>query len=248
MAIPKIIMQTWKTRDVPDKWKSSPQAISRLMPEYQYYLFSDDDNERFVRKHFPQYLPLWNSLKYGIQKADVIRYMFLYRYGGYYLDLDLEPQRSFDELPQADLLLVPSANNLNCLTNSFLASTPEHPFWLELLDNLNKPPVWAIGKHLEVMYSTGPGILNKVIRNSSFSFLSLSPLLLGSACICNYNKESPGTFFKTLEGGSWLSPQYMFFMKLFLCSGTTLLAVVLGVLLVLVVLSLTFLRFPSSMN
>lgn len=233
MHIPKLIMQTWKTKDVPEKWKSSQEAIFRLMPEYEYVLMTDEDNENFVRNYFPQYLSLWNSFEHPIQKADAIRYMFLYKYGGYYVDLDIEPKKSFDELPQGDLLLMPSANNINCLTNSFMASVPKHSFWIELLNSLNRAPFWARGKHLKVMYTTGPKILDYVAKNSRYSYVALSPSLMGSACICNYNKDIPGTFFKTLEGGSWLSPEYMSVMKFFRCSEKAVLALMLLFLIIL---------------
>lgn len=235
-VIPKIIMQTWKDDKVPEKWKSSPSSIQKLMPEYEYVFMTDEDNDEFVRENFPQYQALWNSLKYGVQKADVIRYMFLYMRGGYYVDLDLEARKSFNLLPQGELLFVPSANDPGCLTNSFLASIPKHPIWLELLDRLGKPPSWAVGKHLEVMYSTGPKIFDRVVKESLYSFVSLSPLSLGSACICNYNKEIPGAFFMALDGGSWLPPFYLTLIRFFLCSSKDILYYVFGFLLLLIVL------------
>lgn len=238
--IPKRIMQTWKTTTIPDKWKSSQEAVLRLMPDYQYTLLTDFDNERLVREHFPNFLDKWNNFRYPIQKADAIRYMWLYLHGGFYLDLDLEPQDRFDFLlNQGELLLLPSANNISCLTNSFMASVPRHPFWLEVLEAIGQDrPIWAQGKFFEVMYTTGPNMLNKVAKESRHNFTSLSPRLIGSPSVCTYQVTITGSLFKALEGGSWLPDWFIPLMQFFRCSKPYVLKLGLIILLLFVLILL----------
>ena len=90
VKIPMIIMQTWKTKTVPEHWKSSPESIKNLMPDWEHVLMTDDDNRKFIQEYFPQYLTTFDEFEYGIQRADFIRYAWLYINGGLYLDLDYE--------------------------------------------------------------------------------------------------------------------------------------------------------------
>ena len=46
--------------------------------------------DELVEKHFPEYLSLYRSFPYNVQRWDTIRYMILYVYGGVYTDLDTE--------------------------------------------------------------------------------------------------------------------------------------------------------------
>lgn len=154
VKIPKIIFQTWKTHDVPEKWKSSPESIKTLMPDWEYVLFSDNDNREFVKKHFPSFLKYYDAFPYNIQRADAIRYMWLYIHGGIYMDLDFELQHPLDELfvNQSDLYLVHSGNVGSCITNSFMASAKGNRFWLEVIEEMKKELDWYImGKHFTVM-------------------------------------------------------------------------------------------------
>lgn len=205
--IPKIIMQTWKTNEVPNKWKTSPESIERYMSDWHYALMTDDDNLRFVQDYFPQYLVMYISFPHAIQRADVIRYMWLYVNGGLYLDLDYELQEPLDRLfyVDADLYFMPSSNVGAYLTNSIMACKPNHPFWLELLEEIKyrqiNPKVWARGKHLEVMMSTGPGILSEVLRNSRHSYHIISQKMVCPQSICQ--EEDVSGMMKLLEGSSW---------------------------------------------
>ena len=98
ITIPKIIMQTWKNTDIPDKWKSSPASIRQYMPDWEYVLMTDDMNDQFVRTYFPDFYSHYVNFPYPIQRADAIRYMWLYKHGGIYMDMDFELIKPLDDL------------------------------------------------------------------------------------------------------------------------------------------------------
>ena len=159
VCIPKIFFQTCWSHDVPDKWKTSPASVKELMPNWKYVLFDDEENRAFVKKHFPNFLPYYDAFPYNIQRADAIRYMFLYVYGGIYMDLDFEIQHPLDDLftSECDFYLVHSGNVGSYVTNSFMASKKGCKFWLDVIEEMKKPlPFYIWGKHFEVLSSTGP--------------------------------------------------------------------------------------------
>jgi mannosyltransferase OCH1-like enzyme len=218
VTIPKLIMQTWKDHDIPDKWKGSPKSIKAMMPDWEYVLMTDEDNRNFVRKHFPDFLKYYDRFPHNIQRADAIRYMWLYINGGIYMDLDFEVKYPLDELltGDVDVYLVSSSNVGSYITNSFMASKPRCKLWLEVIEAMKKKlPIYYMGKHVEVMNTTGPIMLTHVVKNSKTVYAMLPGSLILPCSICNILCNPDGAYMKQLEGSSWISYDtkvYNFFM------------------------------------
>ena len=87
--IPKRIIQTGPSRDLPVLHRAVAANVRLLNPEFEYRFFDNDDVERFVDVEFPEYRRVFDSFRYRIQKYDFFRYLAVYRLGGFYLDLDL---------------------------------------------------------------------------------------------------------------------------------------------------------------
>lgn len=164
--IPKIIHQTWKTKELPTDVKNWHNRIIELHPGWDVRLWTDDDNLTLVKEHFPHLLDIYNALQYNIMRADIIRYMYMTKYGGYYLDLDYEVFIPFDdETSQPDLILPISGeeNGTIILGNSIFASIPGHQFWKDVLDDfLNYPPTKKFFNKFEVLKLTGPDFISKI--------------------------------------------------------------------------------------
>jgi len=88
-CIPTIIHQTSpKTlKESPLMVQESAQSWQLINPNYTYNHYTDQDMEVFVYKHFSWMLDMWKQLL-PIQKADVFRYLIIYKYGGVYADSD----------------------------------------------------------------------------------------------------------------------------------------------------------------
>ena len=87
--IPARIIQTGPSRDLPLLRRAVVANIRLLNPEFEYCFFDDDDVERFVDAEFPEYRRMFDTFRFRIQKYDFFRYLAVYRFGGFYLDLDL---------------------------------------------------------------------------------------------------------------------------------------------------------------
>ena len=234
VGIPKIIMQTYKTHDIPQKWEISPESINYMMSDWKYVFMTDEDNRNFVEKHFPDFLPYYDAFPYGIQRADAIRAMWLYIHGGIYMDLDFEVQRDLSPLfvSTAEVFLVCSGNVGSYYTNSFMASRPKAKFWLEVIEEMKKPvPYYVLGKHFTVMMSTGPLMLSRVVRKTE-TVISVVPKKLVMPCsVCNLNCSTCESYLRPLEGSSWISWDTTF-LNFWLCHWTK----VVGFLVCLLVL------------
>ena len=240
VKIPKLIMQTWIDTDIPKKWKISPESIKEKMPDWEYVLMTDKDNRKFVKKHFPDFLPYYDNFPHAIQRADAIRYMWLYIKGGIYMDLDFEVLKPLDEFftSGSDVYLVSSSNVGSYITNSFMAAKPGCELWLEVIEAMKKPlPFYYLGKHMTVMNSTGPILLTHVVKKSKIVYGVLPSKLILPCSVCNIKCQSKGSYLRQLEGSSWITYDTKFY-NFFMCNWRKLIFVIvlIGLLIFIILL------------
>jgi len=157
--IPKIIIQTWKTNIIPNKYKNDIKSIKAFNPDYQYLFFTDEDIEFFLKKFYPDYYKSYSKLPVKIQQIDYFRYIAIYHYGGFYFDLDMTCFKSLDPLLYYDCVF-PVDQNLSTysckrkriktlckndiLSIKFLigqyafAAKPRNDFIKKLIDNIHE--------------------------------------------------------------------------------------------------------------
>lgn len=123
--IPKVIMQTGshKNYNSPNK-----DRIIAMNPGYKYEYYNDNDCIAFIRRHFSEHVAFaFKGLKPGAFKADLFRYCYIYAKGGIYIDLDLMPIRSLDEILNHDVNFISCRENimihpdLNGIYQAFMA-------------------------------------------------------------------------------------------------------------------------------
>ncbi len=174
MPIPKLLHQTAKTADIPERWKAFQSRVRELHPDWTYRLWTDDDNRELVRRECPDLFDLFQKLPKNIMRADVIRYVLMYRLGGLYMDLDYEMLKPFDLL-QYDLVLPLEPHTYYC--NAIFASAPGHPFFKAVLDELAATP--PLDPAVDAVVATGPGLVSRVYRR------------VGASLANAYTPESP---------------------------------------------------------
>lgn len=168
VPFPKIIHQTWKDENIPEKWLESSLQWKALHPTWLYHYTTDVENRQYVQEQFPKYLETYDNLPYPIQRADMIRYMYLYKMGGVYSDLDIVPIRPLSDYnfdPNYEVYACTSGNTPSVYTNSFMISKPHCSLWLDILEHIRNYKKWFFTiRHIEIMNSTGPGGYTKVIQ------------------------------------------------------------------------------------
>jgi mannosyltransferase OCH1-like enzyme len=111
-------------------------------------------------------LPTYESLDRQILKVDAVRYLYLYKYGGVYADLDMESLKPVDSvLHNVDLALgfMGSAlDNDHSLPNAWMASRPGHSFWMHMINLIIKRS--QDKKYERVESITGPMALMAAYR------------------------------------------------------------------------------------
>ena len=179
--IPKLIHQTWKTSETPKKWLPFVNIVRELNPDWQYKLWSDEDNEKFVKEEYPDFYDTFTGFSRGIMRADVIRYLIMYKLGGVYLDLDYEMLKPFDFAEHKIILPLNRSKNygdkIDELGNCIFASEPGHKFWADVIDDLkNNPP--NVTDYSQIVEATGPRLLTKIYKQNTYTDIYLPDRLI----------------------------------------------------------------------
>ncbi|MBP2550711.1 hypothetical protein J2858_003651 [Neorhizobium galegae] len=171
-GIPRIIHQTWKTRQVPPDM-GDPESWITHNPGWEYHFWTDEDLLAFFKKERPDLLDLYLSYGRPVQRADLARYCILQRFGGLYADVDTRCLASLEPLagdPRVILCEEPARHWQPALVrgldrlwfNGTMASPPGHPFWSGVIDLCR---LMAERRHGDVLETTGPLVLTAAVRD-----------------------------------------------------------------------------------
>jgi inositol phosphorylceramide mannosyltransferase catalytic subunit len=198
--IPKIIHQTWKTRDVPAAWAESVESWQRHHPDWEYRFWTDEDLARFVHDRHPWFLETWLDYPYAIQRVDSARYLILHTFGGVYSDLDIFARRSCEFL-QCHGAVIPETLPLG-FSNDLMMASSDHPLFAHLMRRLipahrRYSRAWGLPRHFRVMLSAGSLFLTGGYRTFSQkdSVYILPPPL--------YREEGEEALVRHVTGNSW---------------------------------------------
>lgn len=98
--IPKIIHQTFKTKDLPIELQDIVLRIKESCPTFEHRLYDDEDIINFIKENYDEEtLELYNKInpKLGMVKADFFRYLLIYKVGGVYFDIKSYPKRDLSD-------------------------------------------------------------------------------------------------------------------------------------------------------
>lgn len=192
--IPEIIHQTWKTKDIPSHWKPSHLNWIKYHPKHYYILWTDNMNLELIQRFYPELLSKYLNYPYNIQCVDMVRILYLDRYGGIYSDLDIEPLAdisSFLTLEETNKVILLKdigsfeiwkqtmheqggifSNIMSYIeskgryTNMLMASRPNLKFWRDVINEMLNPfiPWWANIRHFYIMNTTGPFVIDRIAK------------------------------------------------------------------------------------
>ncbi len=178
MTIPRILHQTYKSKEIPERLEEYRRKLLELHPGWDYRFYGDDECRDLVERYFPSFLPVYESYSVPVQKVDIFRIIAVYALGGFYLDIDVECIESLDQLCEyhcvfAEELTITQrqAEELDHrdrlrVANYMFGSEPGHPFLLRILRKMAEESKREISTEYDVLESTGPGLVTTVYHGS----------------------------------------------------------------------------------
>ena len=198
--IPKIIHQTFSTRDlnvnltkIVNKWK-------KLNTDYEYKFYDDNDCRNFIKDNFEErILNAYDKIIPGAYKADVWRYCVLYLHGGIYNDIKMNPSFPINYfVKDEDIVLIRDSSPEN-IYQAFIAVKPGNEFiWKCIETSIFNIENNYYGKIcLDI---TGPGMVGKeFLKHYNVKNISLGVSMKmkdEKVTIYNFTGRNKITFFK----------------------------------------------------
>ena len=186
MAIPKIIHQTFRSKNLPFLTRWHISRIKGNNPEYEYKFYDDQDIIKFITAEYDQdVLNQYLRLQIGASKADFFRYLVLFKEGGVYLDIDSAIKGKLSNfILDSDSAIISNERNPGLFVQWALIFSPNHPFLKKtielIMENIryNKYPN-------DVHKMTGPSVYTEAINASLKENPGIQYRLLGT----DYNKH-----------------------------------------------------------
>jgi hypothetical protein len=180
-SIPKIIWQTYKDDldGASDQLKKCVNSWVVNNKGYEHRYYNDYDAGQLILKDYgPDWYDLFNTVPLGVIRADIFRYLVIYKYGGIYSDIDTVCKIPIDnwitgpdkykkdysaifaaEIVGKDILIG------DRICQWTFAATPNHPIFKNIVDNVYnalKTIKWdEVTDMVEAIhYVTGPNIFS----------------------------------------------------------------------------------------
>lgn len=161
--IPKVIYQTWYTKSLPKPIQVSIERMMEQNPNYTHQLYDDVDIETFIANNFDSnILTAYKSLTVGAAKADLWRYLMLYKNGGVYLDVDSVIYGKLDDLIIDDCAIISREKNYGKFVQWCLIYPANHPILKICIDKC----IFNITNKTtnDILELTGPVVYSQSIR------------------------------------------------------------------------------------
>lgn len=175
--------------------------FGRMHPDWRLLTHRDP----LIAAEWPLTSPHWRKVANGAQLADLVRLEALLRWGGVYVDQDVQPVRSFE--PLLPLQAFAAWEDERCIPNAILGARPGHPAIRQCLD-------LAIKRMRLGTWQAGPWVTTKVLPGRE-DVLVLPPQAFYDVYYQDperdtkmiAQKPAPWTFARHHYWGSWLEPE-----------------------------------------
>jgi mannosyltransferase OCH1-like enzyme len=153
--IPRILHQTWLGADpLPEDMARCVETWRVHHPEWEHHLWTDENLPPGLLR-----AEGYERLRHPVERSDILRLELVHRYGGVYVDTDVECLRPIDPLLAGVTFFVerlPSGR----LSHFVMGATPEHPVLRDAIVAMKPREFFGYDKH-----ASGPDYVATFITN-----------------------------------------------------------------------------------
>lgn len=195
--IPKLLHLIWVgDKPIPDDVSANISKWREVMPDWTLRIWRNDDiNE----DEFPYDILMKIRLsKKFAQKADIMRYHIIEKYGGIYLDTDNVPHRSLNDILELGSDIILWHDNVvtwEYISISFIAAVPHHP----IMKIACKLCITVEINTNDIHLKTGPHLLGRAV-----SIAGNNDCLILNHPFFDKNSVFPEKFASHTYAASWL--------------------------------------------
>ena len=146
--IPRRIVQTYKSKHIPQRMADAVCSIMNNHPTFEYEFFDDDGCLEFMKDHYSDTVcDAYTSLIPGAYKADIFRLCYLLKKGGWYIDITMCANPGLESVewltkryPECKLFIVADVGDdmPHRVYQAFIGTVPNSPYIQAALDEVVK--------------------------------------------------------------------------------------------------------------
>lgn len=220
--IPKIIHITTKDGNLSNDEMIILSKNKKIFQDWEFRIYGDKENEKIIIDNFPEFANKYNSIRKGVMKADIVRCLYLYLYGGIYIDTDYQFFKMIPDEWLNERCVIPTEHfekdGTPFLGNCIFFSEKGYRFWYEYIKDLFDKMDLVDTKEEEIIGCTGPGGITKfyLYNKGKYPELKYTPKNLFHPLIVNHQlgikktKETVGAHYCF---GSWRGKSHSTFRK-----------------------------------
>lgn len=161
MAIPRILHRIWVgTEPMPDDFAAFGEEWSRMHPDWEHHLWTEENLPADLERR-----EILDTSRIPAERADLLRYELLWRFGGVYVDADMEPLKPLDPLLEGRDFFIGDLKP-GRVNNAVIGAAKGHPI-AEGAMREAKVMTYTDAKDApveEIKVSTGPRFLDTVVE------------------------------------------------------------------------------------
>jgi hypothetical protein len=200
--IPRCFHWVWLGDEpLPARFRDWIEGWIQRHPGWEWRLWRDEDRPSLQNE------ACFRRASVLAQRADILRYELIHRFGGVYLDVDMECLRCIDPLLDG-VRGFAAEEQPGVLGNGIFGAVPGHPWLAEVVTRLPA----SMREHENIARATGPGHLTEVTRGHPevtvfpqelfYPYLPHEPSRAGEAF--------PSAYAVHRWHGSWVAPEDKF--------------------------------------
>lgn len=177
--IEKIIHQVWVgPYRMPDNEKRYIENIKKLHPEYDHRLWTEMDDS-LPENLKESYEKLFQTEDYAFC-ADILRLWYVYKYGGFYLDVDWDIKKPLDSFFSFDAVFFTHNGTDYTIPNGGFAAKKNSPLLKYCIDTTSagwRGPSWfgeTIKRHAGFTYETPHDVIKNYFSSKNICYFSFS--------------------------------------------------------------------------
>ena len=151
------------TKDIPEYALMNFLNWKKIMPHWEERLWTNKDIN--INEFSQEVIDKINKANSGSQKADIMRYFIIEKYGGFYIDMDTIPLRTLDPLVyMGEDVILYHDNSLTWqyMCNSPIGAMPHHPLLKEACKRVMNAEINTADVHM----TTGPLLWGTIIAET----------------------------------------------------------------------------------
>ncbi|MFK7857130.1 MAG: glycosyltransferase family 32 protein [Granulosicoccus sp.] len=195
------LIQFWD-KDIPDVVAELVQGVASVNSELDYQLFDDQSAAEFIRVHFgSDTLKLYRNCAIPAMRADLFRYCFLVKEGGFYIDADYRAVGNIDPVVYSSWRASLYQREKGLANGMMYFRDAEDP----LAEKVLQSALYNIGTRMSnnVWSVTGPNVLRNIYANEANKTLFDNVHLMAEDEFAQYFKTVPSLDYKK-DDSHWL--------------------------------------------